>query len=115
MPDLSSQAELAKILQGSIGLYKLPFFYDPARAVINAGWRPPVRVITDPAELDALPDGTVILDDNEEFHRLNPYGVDGVRTWYPAWLSGNALAEDFGQVPALPVTVVHTPENGDNR
>lgn len=33
-----------------------------ADAVITAGWRPPPRVIIDPAELADLPQGTVILD-----------------------------------------------------
>jgi len=33
-----------------------------ADAVIAAGWRPPPAVITDPAELDDLPEGAVIVD-----------------------------------------------------
>lgn len=82
--------------------------------LVRGGVRPPARVITTVEERDALPDGTVILDANEEFHRLNPYGMDfGPRTWFPAWLTGNAYAQDFGQVPELPAVVVHTPENGD--
>jgi hypothetical protein len=71
------------------------------------------RVIETDEELDDLPDGTVILDANEEFHRLNPYGMSEPRTWFPAWLTGNAYATDFGQDPELPATVLWTPENGD--
>jgi len=33
-----------------------------ADAAVRAGWRPPRRVITDPAELGGVPDGTVVLD-----------------------------------------------------
>lgn len=84
-------------------------------AAESAGWRPPARVIETPEELDTLPNGTVILDDNDEFHRLNPYGMDEDRTWFPAWLSGNASAQDFGQTPQLPARVVHLPAEEDDR
>lgn len=68
------------------------------------------RVIETDEELDDLPDGTVILDANEEFHRLNPYGMSEPRTWFPAWLTGNAYATDFGQEPELPAVVLWEPE-----
>ncbi|MGW4720841.1 hypothetical protein [Nocardia sp. NPDC004260] len=88
-------------------------WFDPkalAGAVLDAGLRPPARRIETPEELDALPDGTVILDANEEFHRLNPYGMSEPRTWFPAWLTGNAYATDFGQDPELPAVVLWEPE-----
>jgi hypothetical protein len=86
---------------------------ETADDIERAGWRPPAQVITDVEELNKLPNWTVILDANEEFHRLNPYGMDDSRTWFPAWLTGNAYATDFGQDPELPATVVYLPtENG---
>lgn len=77
--------------------------------VVSLGWRPPAQVIETPEDLDTLPNETVILDANEEFHCLNPYGVDRDRVWFPAWLSGNASATDFGQAPKLPAVVVSSP------
>jgi hypothetical protein len=90
-------------------LIKLGSADDFVEAIREAGWRPPAQVIETPESLAALLPGTVIRDANEEFHRLNPYGVDSARTWFPAWLSGNALATDFGQAPTLPAIVVWSP------
>lgn len=123
MPDQTPRAQLAAGIETWVNRdwLVLPGPVDMSGQLVEhlakqfAGWRPPARVVTDRAELNSLPDGTVILDGNEEFHRLNPYGVDGGPIWYPAWVSGNAYAQDFGQDPELPATVVHTPENGDTQ
>ena len=35
--------------------------HETAAAILAAGWRPPVRVITDPAELDELPGRSIVI------------------------------------------------------
>jgi len=69
-----------------------------AEAVIAAGWRPPPKVIIDPAELDNLPEDTTILDALGVCRQLHD------NLWAGA-VSGSLTAE---QVP-LPATVLHTP------
>jgi hypothetical protein len=69
-----------------------------ADAVIAAGWRPPPKVVTDPAELDELPDRTTILDALGVPRQLND------NLWMGA-TSGSLTAE---QVP-LPATVLDIP------
>lgn len=44
---------------------------DGASAILEAGWRPPGRVINDVDELDALPPGSVVLDVGYEAWQLN--------------------------------------------
>ena len=67
-----------------------------ADAVIAGGWRPPARVLIDPAELDDLPDGSVIVDALDVARQL----VDN--TWQGT--TSGALAAQ--QVP-LPAALVH--------
>jgi|GEM_PF-2781268 hypothetical protein len=72
-----------------------------ADAAVRAGWRPPRRVITDPAELGGVPDGTVVLD---------ALGV-------PRQLAGHLwVGTSGGSLPAqqvpLPGTVLHIPQGG---
>jgi hypothetical protein len=69
-----------------------------AEAAVAAGWRPPPRAIIDPAELDNVPVGTVILDALGVCRQLRD------NLWAGA-VSGSLAAE---QVP-LPATVLHTP------
>lgn len=83
--------------------------YDGCDAAIAAGWRPPARVIETADERDALHASTVIRDANGEFHCRDPYD-SGTGTWFPAWLTGRAYAQDFGQAPQLPAVVVWEPE-----
>jgi hypothetical protein len=67
-----------------------------ADAAIAAGWRPPPRVITDPAELADLPDGTTILD------ALGvPRQLTGIQ-----WIDTSSGELPPLQVP-LPATVLH--------
>jgi hypothetical protein len=72
-----------------------------ADAAVVAGWRPPPREIIDPAELEALPGGTVVLD---------ALGV-------PRQLAGHLwVGTSGGSLPAqqvpLPGTVLHIPQRG---
>lgn len=41
-----------------------------ATEILNAGWRPPARVVTTVEELDALPDMSVIRDAQDRVMRL---------------------------------------------
>jgi alpha-beta hydrolase superfamily lysophospholipase len=64
---MGAREELAAILRDAAekavaaGLPVLTFD-GYADAVVAAGWRPAPTLLTDPAELDDLPAGTVILD-----------------------------------------------------
>jgi hypothetical protein len=69
-----------------------------ADAVIAAGWRPPPRVITDPAELDGLPDGTAIVDALGVPRQL----IDNV---WVGTVSGSLAAQQV----QLPAPVLHAP------
>jgi hypothetical protein len=69
-----------------------------ADAAVNAGWRPPPRVVIDPAELGDVPDGTVILDALRVPRQLAGH------LWVDA--SGGSLPPQ--QVP-LPGTVLYIP------
>ncbi|MGI5223024.1 hypothetical protein [Nocardia sp. CA-290969] len=78
-----------------------------AVAILAAGWRPPTRVITDPAELDALPAGSVVMD--------SPYPEGDVyrRTSDGAWEEPGFDATCTSRSLSLPVVVLHTPQNGE--
>ena len=69
-----------------------------ADAAIAARWRPPPLVITDPAELAELADGTVILD---------AFGVARQLTG-DRWVDTSSGALPPLQVP-LPAIVLHRP------
>ena len=104
--EMGAQEELTAILRDAAeaaiaGGLPVLTYEGYADAVVAAGWRPPPRLITDPAELGDLPDGAVILD---------PLGVPRQRAgslWVAA--AGGSLTPD--QVP-LPGTVLHTPQAG---
>lgn len=51
-----------------------------AAAVLRAGWRPPAQVITDPTELDTLPEQTAIVIGGYAFQRFGGWwhGSGGV-------------------------------------
>ena len=69
-----------------------------ADAAITAGWRPPATLITDPAELDDLPDRTVILDALGLPRQL----IDN------RWVGASSAPSGTQPVP-LPATVLHLP------
>lgn len=75
------------------------------------GWRPPARVIETDEECDALPVGTIVLDNFSA-------GCTRVhRDPYIGWVRAtSALRSRMGHQqhrPWLPATVLYTPENGD--
>jgi hypothetical protein len=67
-----------------------------ADAVIAGGWRPPARVLTDPAELDGLSGGSVIVDALDVARQL----IDS------SWQGTTSSALAAQQVP-LPATLVY--------
>ena len=69
-----------------------------ADAIIAAGWRPPVRVVTTVEELDALPEGSVIMEDGGRAYLKTGLGV-----WEP---DGPTWTLD------LPATVLYEPKEG---
>ena len=71
------------------------------------GWRPPARVIEDPAELDALPAGSVVMD--------APYPDGDVyrRTSDGAWEEPGFDATCTSRSLSLPVVVLHAHRNGE--
>jgi len=101
---MDARSELASILRGAadaaIAAGVPVLTHDGyAEAAIAAGWRPPSKIINDPAELDNLPDDTVILDALGVSWQLHD------NMWAGA-VTGSLTAE---QVP-LPATVLYTPE-----
>lgn len=77
-----------------------------ADAILAAGFRPPARVITDPAELDALPRGSAVLTRNG---RVWQKAVTAATEWWPA-LSNWERAATSGQLLGMGiVTVLHVP------
>lgn len=89
----------------------LPNVYRELVAVIMAGWRPPPRVITDPAELHALPVGSIVFD------HANPRDAyikrNGDR-WFSTGSSLSATAREALLWGEGRVTVAYVPtEEGD--
>ncbi|MFC9966308.1 hypothetical protein ACFVH4_18930 [Nocardia ignorata] len=84
---------------------RLPGVYQDLVAVVMEGWRPPAREITDPAALEALPVGSIVVDFYEAgCTRISPDPVFG---WVRA---GSALASGrHYSAPHLPVTVLYVP------
>jgi len=84
-------------------------------AVLATGWRPPARVITDPAELDALPYMCVVLAYGVA-HQSVPSELVDLPLWLkPTGERAYTSAELLAACRGAGVTVLHTPENGDNR
>ncbi|MBF6515557.1 hypothetical protein IU421_14890 [Nocardia cyriacigeorgica] len=84
---------------------------ETADYLIERGWRPPARVITDPAEADELPDGAVILVAGETV-AARMSGVGGVLGRWWQVLDGDAIdtaAELMDLSDAESVTVLYVP------
>ena len=100
---MGSRDELALILRDAANAAVaagLPVLtYDGyADAAITAGWRPAATLVTDPAELDGLPDQTVILDALGLPRQL----IDN------RWVGVSSAVSETQSVP-LPATVLHIP------
>lgn len=108
MSDLKQLAALLRAEFGKVATSGPMAALNVRDGLIALGWRPPAEMIESPEALAALATGTVIRDANGEFLRLDPYGL-GEGKWYPAWLTGRAFDQDFGQVPSLNATVLWSP------
>lgn len=75
-------------------------------AIIDAGYRKP-RVITTPEELDALPNGSVVLHRGRSFQRFAPYPApfDEYRKWQCS--DGGFVRSTKDGSSILPATVLH--------
>lgn len=64
--------------------------------ILDAGWRPPARVIETAEQRDAMPPGSVVLSDSG-------YAWQRIEWW---WQSTD---EGVGGAPSLPATILHVP------
>ncbi|TDP29794.1 hypothetical protein [Nocardia ignorata] len=101
---MSDRDTLADILRRIVGI-DLCAAREGAERIVRAGWRPPAREITDRAELDALPVGSIVVDFFEagctRISTEPPYG------WVRA-SSALTMGRQYG-VPHLPATVLYVP------
>ncbi|MFC4128888.1 hypothetical protein [Nocardia rhizosphaerae] len=75
---------------------------EAADYLLDAGWRPPAREITDPAELDALLVGSVVRDSADQVLRRAVVFVGQA----PAWeVTGYEVPFSVDEI-RLPVTVL---------
>lgn len=78
--------------------------------ILDAGWRPPARVIADPSELSALPALSVVINTHT--------GAAWQRTNHLSWISKNGLLDsrDLFRAPGhLVLTHVPTEEATDGQ
>lgn len=75
-----------------------------ADAVVAAGWRPPLRVIEDRTELEALPVGTIVRDAEGDAARRDDDGY--------CWSTGGGGPQWWAALP-LPAAVLWEPEEVD--
>ena len=73
------------------------------RADEYEGWRPPARVITDPAAADLLPIGTVVVNDGGQVAQL----YDGPGAWWQ--VLDNDPLDSSALIGTGSITVLHTP------
>ena len=106
MSDTMPRDQLAQIiydtLNGQYGDFNMPD--DAAEAILDAGWRPPARVVSTWEEVQSLREGTLVLI--ERWGRMWVYECQeddacGLR-------GGGWLDEDW-----LPATVIYEPEEAE--
>lgn len=84
-----------------------------ADAVIGAGWRPPAREITDPAELDTLPIMSIVRAYGVA-HQAVPSERGGALEWLkPAGQRSYTSAELLAACRGAGVTVLYEPVDED--
>ncbi|HEY9371498.1 hypothetical protein [Streptomyces sp.] len=103
---MSARDELARLVRDEIKKYpvdtSLPAGLQPgpawgatewtiADAILAAGWRPPARVVTTVQEIEALPEGAILLDPT-----------------YTVWFRSD-LGRRAEVTAAGPFTVIHEP------
>ena len=108
MTDTTLRDQLAQIIYGTLngqyGDFNMPD--DAAEAILDAGWRPPARVVTTVEELDGLADDTLLLITRHLSNLV--YEVDGGEAWLAGYGYDIRLDPDL-----LPATVIYEPEEGE--
>ncbi len=111
MPLRIIRAELMKIIS--------PCCDDPKIAeqivqeLLDKGWRPPMITITDPNELDGIPNGTAVLVGNVK--DVEAHLMVGVKATHCLLLTGEDQPYPFhqeGLAPPLPLTLAWIPGEG---
>ena len=114
MSDTTSRDKLAELLADDWNPDRDPIltamFRDYAQTILEAGWRPPARVVTTVEGLDALPDRSVIVAADHTILQCVGYGQ-------PDW-DGNVWCDEearwLGSADVdLPATVLYEPEEGE--
>ena len=106
MSDTTARDQLAQIiydtLNGQYGDFNMPD--DAAEAILDAGWRPPARVVSTWEEVLALKEGALLAI--ERWGHMRVYERQEDDAWC---LSGGGwLDEDW-----LPATVLYEPKEGE--
>lgn len=80
-----------------------------ADALIRAGWRPPARVVTDPAEMDTWPLGTVVRGYGVAHQNVPGFVQGDVPLWLKPTGRPQTSAELLADCPGGSVTVLFIP------
>ena len=106
MSDTTLRDQLAQIIYDTLnwqyGDFNMPD--DAAEAILDAGWRPPARVVTTVEELDGLPVGSIVRD--VERAALDEKWDDD--TWAEAGYEYTFSSRSIH----LPAAVIYDPEEG---
>ena len=106
MSDTTARDRLAQViydtLNGQYGDFNMPD--DAATAILDAGWRPPARVVTTWEEVQSLKEGTLLTI--ERWGCMLVYERQEDDAW--SLHGGGWLDEDW-----LPATVLWEPEEGE--
>ena len=107
MSDTTPRDQLAQIiydtLNGQYGDFTMPD--DAADEIIRAGWRPPARIVTTVEELDALPVGSIVRDD--ERAALDEKWDDDM------WAEVGYESTFYSSSIHTPATVLYEPEGAE--
>ncbi|MEU3011087.1 hypothetical protein [Nocardia asteroides] len=114
----SDRETLAEIIDAAS--FQAPSYSaDAADAVIAAGWRPPAREITDPAELDKLPGRSIVVGHRGRHgtaYQLTSYdGFAQTPMWgSPYDFEGRSTSRGVIEREGC-VTVLHVPAEEESR
>ena len=112
MSDTTDRDQLAELLADNWNPDRDPIltamFRDYAQTILVEGWRPPARTVTTVQELDALPEGTVVIVAGEPYVRTFYFWIEG--GYMSPWeRSSEEMLRDVGDV----FTVIYEPKEGE--
>jgi hypothetical protein len=109
--DQAPREQLAEIVKNETGMaYTSKVAAD---RIISAGWRPPARVIADPADLDALPVGSVVYARSKAYTAAPDFDDETAIVWLKPGAVWTVTSEEALEHARGSVTLLHTPEDGD--